>query len=185
MPHHAYRWITLLLAGTAFASCDAPAERSTGNVRVSFLRERVEEIVRDVERARQALGEDVTATSSALEDSHRKLRRLNEYYLPLLTARQHVMGALDALEAGDGRADRADSAVDSAEAALLEIVRGHGRHLEKEMGGPLAGLERARTALAADDAEEARRILRGLDAHLESIFYRGNLVLQDSELDLE
>lgn len=175
-----YRWIALLLAVVASSSCEAPADRSTGGVRVSFLQERVGEIVRDVERARETLREDVTAASSALEDSHWKLRRLDEYYLPLLSARQHVTSALGALDGPNGRAA---TAVDSAEAALLEIVRGHGRHLEKELGRPLAVLERARTALTADDVDEARRILRGLDAHLESIFYRGNLVLEGSELD--
>lgn len=172
--------VVLALTVAAATACEAPADDSGADVPVSFLQERVREVLGDVERARSALPEEASEASSGLEASHLKLRRLDEYYLPLLAARERVAAALVAVDAGDGSAG---AAVDSAEAALLGIVRGHGRHLEKEMREPLARLEEVRTALSADDVERARRLLRGLRRHLESIFFRGDLVLEDSELD--
>ncbi len=174
------RTFVLALVLTAVTACAAPADDTAADVPVTFLQERVREVLDDVERARSALPEDVPEASSGLEASHLKLRRLDEYYLPLLAAREQVATALGAMDAGDGSAG---AAVDSAEAALLGIVRGHGRHLEKEMREPLARLEEVRAAQSADDVEEARRLLRSLRHHLESIFFRGDLVLEGSELD--
>lgn len=171
------RTVALALTAAAGVSCDAPADGTTADVPVSFLQERVQQALDEVERARAALPGDVPEAASRLEGSRLRLRRLNEYYLPLLAARRQVTIALDALDAGAG------AAVDSAEAVLLGIVRGHGRHLEKEMREPLARLEEVRVALAAGDVEEGRQLLRSLSRQLASMFYRGDLVLEGSELD--
>lgn len=173
--------IAVALTMTAVTSCEAPGPSGTSDMPVSsFLQERVREVLDDVERARATLPEDAPEAASALENSHQKLRRLSEYYLPLLAARQQVSTALAAVNAGNGSAG---SVVDSAEAALLGIVRGHGQHLEGEMRGPLARIEDVRTALAAEDLEEASRLLEGLGHRLESLFFRGELVLRGSQLD--
>lgn len=177
------RTVVLALILAPVTACEAPADDTGADVPVAFLQERVREVLDDVERARSALPDDVPEASTRLEDSHLKLRRLDEYYLPLLAARAQVATALGAVDAGDAGDGSAGAAVDSAEAALLGIMRGHGRHLEKEMREPLARLEEVRAALSADDVEEARRLLRSLRHHLESIFFRGDLVLEGSELD--
>lgn len=172
--------LALALILGAPLSCEAPAGDATADVPVSFLQERLREALDDIERARATLSEDLAGASARLDDSRLKLRRLDEYYLPLLAARQQVGAALRAVDSENGPAG---AAVDSAEAVLLDIVRGHGRHLEGEMREPLERLADARTALAAGDAAEARRVLRKLRAQLESIFFRGDLVLHGSELD--
>lgn len=64
-----------------------------------------------------------------------------------------------------------------------EAAGGHATALSHLDPGQLARLEDVRTALAADDVEEARRVLRNLRHHLESIFFRGDLVLEGSQLD--
>lgn len=169
-----------LVLATA-TSCDMAGDRApSSEIPVAALQERVRQSLADLDRARAALPSDPEAAASHLERSSLELRRLDEYYLPLLAAREQVVAAVDAL----GRdAAGAGAAVDSAEALLLGIIRGHGRHLEREMRGPLERLEDARAALAAGDVEEARRVLADLRDHLSSIFHRGGLVLQGSELE--
>lgn len=179
-PRH-LRTLALAVAVAGFTACEAPTDGgTTADVPVAFLQERVQEALDDVERARDALPEEAPEMASTLEASHLRLRRLNEYYLPLLAARHQTTLALDAADSGEGAAG---AALDSAESVLLAIVRGHGRHLEGEMREPLGRLEDARTALAARDTAEARRILGSLVRRLESLFFRGELVLEGSDLD--
>jgi hypothetical protein len=172
----------LCLFGLAMAGCQPTGGDRVGDLPVPFLQERVEEALADVEAARAAVPDDTAEASARLEASRLKLRLLDEYYLPLLAARQQVEKAAESLGADD---TAVRSAVDSTEAILMEMVRTHGRHLEEEMRGSLARLEDVRTALAADDVAEARQILERLGHHLESIFFRGELVLQGSELEFE
>lgn len=172
----------LCLIVLSVAGCQ-PSDRDRGSdLPVSFLQERIEAALTDVEAARAAVPADPAEASDRLAASRLKLRQLDEYYLPLLAARQRVERALESL----GTEDTATrSSVDSAEALLMGIVRAHGRHLEGELRGSLEQLESVRTALAADDVEYARQVLEELSAHLESIFYRGDLVLHGSELESE
>lgn len=174
--------LTIGLAMLPLVSCDTTSRDTAADVPVSLLRERVRTALADVDRARAVLESDPDEAASRLTDARLTLRRLDEYYLPLLEAREQVSTALDALDSEQGAVA---SAVDSAEAALLGIVRGHGRHLEGEMRQPLQRLEDVRTALTASDTAEARRVLRKLGLQLESIFFRGELVLEGSELDVE
>lgn len=180
MPRRRHRAAVLCLFGLAVAGCQLPDRDPSSDLPVSFLQERISAALADVEAARSAVPDDTAEASARLEASRLTLRRLDEYYLPLLAARRQVERARASLGA-DEAATR--SAVDSAEAVLLEIVGTHGRHLEREMRGSLERLEDVRTALAADEVAEARRILERLSHHLESIFFRGELVLQGSELD--
>lgn len=176
----------LALAGTALVlvtvlACQQPPTRDPGStVPVAFLQQRVGRALEDLDGARASLYLDSTEVSERLAGAHLQLLRLDEYYLPLLAAREQVARARSTVAS---RSDDARSAVDSAEAVLLGIVRGHGRHLQGEMREPLERLEDVRTALAAGNTEEARELLRRLESHLESIFFRGELVLQESELD--
>lgn len=151
-----------------------------GGIPVSFLQDRIREVLLDLERAEAALPESAGEASAGLDDARLDLRRLDEYYLPLLAARRQVGRAA---RSADSDAGAARAAVDSAASALTGIVRAHGRHLEGEMRGPLQRLQDARTALEAGNASEARRILERLHEHLRSIFFRGDLVLEGSELD--
>lgn len=170
----------LCLLGLAMVGCQLPDRDRGSDLPVSFLQERIQAALADVESARAAVSADPAEASERLEASRLTLRRLDEYHLPLLVARQQVERARASL-GGDEATAR--SAVDSAEAVLMEIVRTHGRHLEDELRGSLERLEDVRMALAADEVEEARQILEKLGHHLESIFYRGDLVLEGSELD--
>lgn len=168
------------LIGLAVISCRAPVTEDGGGVPVSFLQDRVRNVLVDLEQVEAALPVSDDEASARLQDARLGLRRLDEYYLPLLAARQQVgRGARSA----DSDAGAARAAVDSAASALTGIVRTHGRHLEGEMRGPLERLQDARTALEAGNASEARRILERLHEHLRSIFFRGDLVLEGSELD--
>lgn len=169
----------LVLAG--LVGCQQPSTGDPGSaVPVSFLQERVGRALDDLEGARAALPDDTDEVSERLADARLQLRRLDEYYLPLLAAREQVARARSSVASRSGDAG---SAVDSAEAVLLGIVRGHGRHLQGEMREPLERLEDVRTALAAGNTGEARELLRRLGSHLESIFFRGEIVLRESELD--
>lgn len=171
-----------LLAALAAFACRPTDRPGSSELPVAFLQDRVDEVVRDLDRGRDLLEEDPARAASSLASARLRARQLSEYYLPLLAARAQVERALAAL-AQEISTTRA--AVDSAEARLMEIVGRHGRHLETEMREPLGWIEDVRTALAADDPAEARRTLRRLRDHLESIFFRGELVLEGSELDPE
>lgn len=180
MVHRRLHAAVVMLTVGALVSCEAPAGRTTPDVPVDFLQDRVQGVLDDIERVRTTLTEGDTEASSRMQEATLELRRLNEYYLPLLAARGQVSVALGGVDARD---NSASAAVDSAEAVLLKIVQGHGRHLEMEMRGPLERLEDVRAALAADDVEEAREVLVNLGNQLESIFYRGEIVLEGSDLD--
>lgn len=180
MVHPRLHAAVVMLTVGALISCEAPAGGTTPDVPVDFLQDRVQEVLDDIERARTTLTKEDTEASSRLQEATLELRRLNEYYLPLLAAREQVSVALGAVDARD---NSASAAVDSAEAVLLGIVRGHGRHLEMEMRGPLERLEDVRAALAADDGAEAREVLVSIGHQLESIFFRGEIVLEGSDLD--
>lgn len=169
--------VPLLLAALA---CQPPDSEGPSELPVAFLQDRVGEIVTDLDRSRALLEEDPARAVSSLESARLRVRQLSEYYLPLLAARRELERALGTVEEGE-RATR--GAVDSVETVLMDIVRGHGRHLETEMREPLGRIEDVRTALAAGDVAEARRTLRRLRDHLESIFFRGELLLRGSELD--
>lgn len=161
-------------------SCRAPDGGRPSGLPAGFLGERMGEILQDVEEARATLDADPAASSDRLEDAALGLRRLREYYLPLLAAHDQLARARDVAAASPGRAS---SHLDSAEVLLGGIGRAHGPHLQNEMQEPVARIEAARSALGAGDVEEARETLARLVHHLESIFYRGDLVLEGSELD--
>ena len=170
----------LCLVTLPLVACDRAARDGPDEITVGHLQEKVREALGDVRRARSDLPEATDEAAASLAAAELRLRRLDEYYLPLVAARQQVAAALASAE---DRPGAARSAVDSAEAVLMGIVRGHGPHLETEMREPLEWTADARAALEAGDAEEARAVLRRLEEHLSSIFFRGNLVLEDSELD--
>lgn len=172
----------LCLIGLLVLSCRYSVPEDGGDIPVSFLQDRLREVVADLEQARGGLPESAAEASGRLEDARLELRRLDEYYLPLLAARQQVGRAARSVTSDEGTAR---SAVDSAETVLRGIVRAHGRHLEREMRGPLERLQDSRTALEAGDVGEARRILDSLHHQLRLMFFRGDLVLQGSELDPE
>lgn len=178
------RKVGTLLAGCALAAlvgCQEPVADVAGEpVPVSFLQERLRRAIGHLDAARATRPGDSAGASARLADARLLLRRLDEYYLPLLAARDQVARALESADSGESAAL---PAVDSAEAVLLGIVRGHGPHLQDEMREPLERVEDIRTALAAGNAEETRQLLLRLHHHIESIFFRGELVLQESELD--
>lgn len=176
------RWLVLGLATATLllSSCDRPGSDGGGWIPVSRLQRQLAGALDRVDRARSALPNDTASAAAELDAVARELRRLREYYLPVIEARHQVHEA----ELAATRAPQsAEAAVDSAESVLLEIARTHGRHLERELRGPLERLGNARVALTAGEREEARRVLRNLGSHLESIFFRGGIVLEGSELD--
>lgn len=114
-------------------------------------------------------------------DATVRLQQLAGYYLPVLAAREQA-GRAARVAASDPQAARA--AMDSTETLLRGIGRAHGRHFEAEFRESLEWIADARTALDDDGREEARRVLGRLEQQLESIFFRGGIVLEGSELDL-
>lgn len=165
----------------ALVACEPDLAGGAGEPPYSFLEGRVEEALGHVEDARAALGSDRAPDAIApLEDASVGLRKLLGYYLPLLDARLQVGRALDlsTTSRGAGRA-----AIDSARTTLEGIATSHGEHLTREMQEPLARLEEAWTTLESGQPEEARGILRRLFRQLEVLYFRGELVLEGSELD--
>jgi len=170
----------LPLTLTLIACQPAPAT-DAGEPPYSFLESRVEAALRHVEDARVALGSDRAAeATSPLEAASVGLRKVQGYYLPLLEARFHVGRAMElsTTSPDDGRA-----AIESARMTLDGVATSHGEHLAREMQEPLAKLDEARTRLESGEGEEARGILRRLYEQLEVLFFRGELVLEGSELD--
>lgn len=175
-----FRGVLLVPVVLAAVSCEPSVPEGSTEFPASALKERVREALDDVRRARSALPSDREEVDRRLSAAELELRSLDEFYLPLLAARYRVSAALASLGEGDGSPT---PAVDSAESLLMGIVRGHGRHLEREMRGPLERLADVRAALSAGDTAEARRVLTELRDHLASAFFRGGLVLEGSELD--
>ena len=161
-------------------SCESSSPDASIEFPASALQEKVRETLDDVRQARSAMPSDREEADRRLAAAELELRSLDEFYLPLLAARYRVSAALASLGEGGGSPT---SAVDSAESLLTGIVRGHGRHLEREMREPLERLSDVRTALSASDTAEARRVLADLRDHLASAFFRGGLALEGSELD--
>lgn len=165
----------------ALVACEPDFATGAGEPPYSFLESRVEEALGHVEDARAALASDRAPDAIApLEDASVGLRKLLGYYLPLLQTRLQVGRALE-LSTTSRSAGRA--AMEAARTTLEGIATSHGEHLAREMQEPLARLEEAWTMLESGQPEEARGVLRRLFQQLEVLYFRGELVLEGSELD--
>lgn len=172
----------LALVGLALpivTSCEPADRREPGDLPYSFLSGKLGELGDDVDAARAELGADRSKALAHLDALSGRLRRLDEYYLPMLEARHQIARA--AYHAASSPAS-ARSALDSAAAVLNEIAGAHGPHLQAEMREPLELIGHARTALESGRVEDAQGSLDRLDRHLEAMFFRGDLVLEGSEL---
>lgn len=176
------RGAVAVLAALLLAGCQGERRSARAEVPVSFLGGRAEATLASVEAARSAHREGDTArVTSELADASKELRRLVGYFLPLLEARDRVAGAAGAVASSD--VETAVAALDAAEAILLDVVRSHGPPLERKLRGPLERIEDARVAIEAGELGDARGVLDRLTQQLESLFYRGELVLEGSDPD--
>jgi len=176
------RMIPHAAAIVAFAGCGGaePTARPP-EVPYAFLSARVEEALRDVEEARSTLVADSAPDAAGrLDRVAVTLGQVIDYYLPLLEARGQVSRART-LVAASPATSRA--AIDSAATFITAISTGHAERVAAEMREPLARLDEARTALDARRIEEARRVLDRLDQQLELLYFRGEIVLEGSEVD--
>lgn len=172
--------IALILAVLGCRSDFDPAT-GPGEMGYGFLQSHVEEALRHVEDARAAVGGARPAESEApLEEASVGLRKVLAYYLPLLEVRFRVARAMDIAAT---RPAAGSVAVDSARAIVETLASSHGEQLGREMQETLARFEEARTALDSDRPREARQILRRLDEQLELLYFRGEIVLEGSDLD--
>lgn len=170
------------------SGCESEPPASPPQVPYTFLANRVEEALQDLEDARSTMGGDAAPdaaerlenASVRLENASLRLRRVLDYYIPLLEARFQVARALELVAAS---AESSRAAIDSAGAIFEGISTARGERLAREMREPLARLDEARTALGQGRIDEARRVLGRLGEQLELLYFRGELVLEGSELD--
>lgn len=170
------------------SGCESEPPTTPPQVPYAFLASRVEASLEEVEAARSAMGGEGAreVTPEAPEVAERLarasagLRRVLDYFIPVLEARFQVGRALELAVASPG-ASR--TAIDSAGTIVGKISAGYGERLAREMREPLARLDEARTALEAGRTDEARRVLGRLGEQLELLYFRGELVLEGSELD--
>lgn len=179
---HSARLLPIIVTCAAvLAAACGPADRGDpGTQPYGFLSARLEEAFRKIEEARRDPGAVDPDLAQRLQDASRSVRRVLEYYLPVLDARLQTDRARY-LAVTDAAAAR--NAIDSARTILLVVAETHGRHLQEEMREPLERLESARTMLGSGETDDARELLGELSHRLELLFFRGEIVLSGSVLD--
>lgn len=142
-------------------------------------------LLEEVEQALQALdGIDDRAfpPSEAIQvqRADSALRRLRDYYLPLVEVRSTVYDALRSyyLGAREGALDD----LRRAESALLAIGEAGGPQLSRELDRPLRSVVSALAAVRTRRGE-AGRLLEQLGPDIDLLLARGSLILRGTELD--
>jgi hypothetical protein len=163
-----------LVGVVACQSIEAPAPAVVVDPEVPFLDSEVDRALTSLREAREAVpGEDAQARRH-LDEAEAALLRLQTYYLPLLEARQRASNARQLAVHGD--LHRAEEQLGLVETTLLDLARGGGGDLARQVAEPLDLVEEARLALTQASPDAPAR-LADLTERLELLLLKGDLVL--------
>jgi hypothetical protein len=132
-----------------------------------------------IAQARRALRGDLTTADAELERAATGLRRLRDYYLPLVDARKHAYGAHLVQHRGDPQ--RAARELATVEDILLATAA-RDEHVARSLRLPLATLIQARSEVASGAPAAADRIEQ-LGREINLLILKGDLALAGSHLE--
>jgi hypothetical protein len=141
-----------------------------------FLQNQVEEALQFVRGARADVLTKPERARQSLDGAVRALRRMSDYYLPLLEARERAYNAHRFLYYGEIR--RATTEVEAVEGILDQVAKTGDQRLVASLKEPLDLVSEAKAAvLAASD--EAPDLIKSLAIELNYMTLKGKLKIPD------
>jgi hypothetical protein len=173
--------VSMMVACLAFSCSEPPTEKNAVQplepLSLDFLRQETDDALKQLEAIKSQKSVPAAVTS-AVDQSEERLRRLNEYYVPMLEARQHALGAELYWQAGE--TEKAAVELDGVEKTLVAVSQHFGEPVESSLRETVDAVTDARLALgpgAVDVAARMRRVTNLLGERL----LKGRVVLSGEE----
>jgi len=166
--------LSLLAAGCSQrdAGWEPPLEETSTRV----LRTEVDDALRLAREARHDVRSDPDQAAERLDDALRALQRLDEYYLPLVEARERTYNAHRFLYFGEKH--RARDEIETVETILDGVAATGGGELQPALKEPLDLVSEAKAAVMAT-SENAPDLVKSLAIKLNFMALKGRLELPD------
>lgn len=169
----------LHLRPTTGGTAGQPLPPPTTGTSYRPLTEETERALRAIAEARRSLREDPDAAEAHLQRTATSLRRMRDYYLPLVDARARAYDARFCQLRGDTR--RAARELETVEEIFL-AASARDEHVARCLRQPLVTLIQARSEVARGASAAADRIEQ-LGREVNLLILKGDLALAGSHLE--